>query len=1243
MLFMLLFSGLFRLAVRVGRGLASLAATPVFFGRALDNVPAGALVFCPVRPNLLFCGLAGLVACKRPSAASDAVDLDGMARDVAKVEGLGLSRCVVCGTSLKTDYLGGELLGGLYARLQRFKAEDGFFALYGDGASQGLLEDWGKRLALLAENEATALYSGAFSVSGEDVLLAAERIELLRDTAWCMTAEVLKPVARVRELAGEKPNAGAVSVFQRLDAVLANIDRLEVRGRDSAGVTLLFFLSEQNHALWMEGVEALGLGNRLAERISREVLVSKVMSVTRKGDLWAVSFTFKTAAEIGSLGDNVAALRKEIAADRLLKLIAARPNEYFTILSHTRWASVGAITQPNCHPVDNAVTGRKKGEGGVIFVGLNGDIDNYAELLAAYEAEAGVRVSPEITTDTKIIPIQIQKHLDRGSSVIEAFRLAVNDFHGSHAIFMMTDLAPGKLFLAQKGSGQTLFVGIGESGFVPTSEVYGFVEQTSRFIKMAGEKVVETAIGKSQGQILVLDQEKPGLAGIEAIHYNGEKIAFSEADLQKTGITSRDTDRGGFPHYFLKEISQSPDSVKKTLLNRWRVEGQGDQKRVTVDLTERQVPEKIRQALVEGQIRKVAFIGQGTAGVAALVCADVFRHYLKDRMASVTALKASEFSGFAMNGDDAENFLSDTLLVAITQSGTTTDTNRAVDMARARGAYSLCIVNRRDSDITFKTDGVIYTSSGRDIEMSVASTKAFYSQIVAGTLLGLFCARITGVRDDAFIAREVGLLLDLPDAMRKVLALHDTIAASAKRLAPTRTYWAVVGSGPNKAASDEIRIKLSELCYKTISSDYVEDKKHIDLSSEPLIIVCAAGSPEAVLGDVVKDTAIFKAHKAAPVVIADEGETRFDGVALDVIPVPSMPSHLAAILNTLAGHVWGYNAALAINEGSRFLYEFREDLGNTVETLTAQGLDVYEILLEKSFRERILKFYGDFRSAARPFPEGVCGSIPADLFLLCKYLTGRLPDEDFFLDFGIKGTPSNKLSRMFETLGRGIALMARPVDAIKHQAKTVTVGTSRMAETLEGLLFDVIRGQGFAPDQLKTANVLVLKNVQKVLDRVVGLTLYKIGGLSLLGETVDSSTISLVKKEGTAAGLVSRVETDNRLQGTKRIIVARGNVYLGKGRKDQRSILAIPLIAGSGPSPNAIAHLLLLEVAFKADVSRKARAQALGGKYEHIKNLVAESNFPWDDSHLDLVSISDLFGRSAEKISEIMVEELRKK
>ncbi|TFG37332.1 MAG: SIS domain-containing protein, partial [Syntrophobacterales bacterium] len=238
------------------------------------------------------------------------------------------------------------------------------------------------------------------------------------------------------------------------------------------------------------------------------------------------------------------------------------------------------------------------------------------------------------------------------------------------------------------------------------------------------------------------------------------------------------------------------------------------------------------------------------------------------------------------SGFDLEDNLENTLIIAVTQSGTTTDTNRAVAMAKERGAHLISIVNRRQSDITHVTDGVFYTSDGRDIEMSVASTKAFYSQIVAGFILALDFAQILGAMSDDQIASALTNLEAAPDTMDRVLSGSELIKESAWNLVKKKRYWAVVGSGPNKVAADEIRIKLSELCYKTISSDIVEDKKHIDLSSEPLIIVCAAGNPEPVIDDIVKDVAIFKAHAASAVVIADEGETRFNGIADSVIFVP---------------------------------------------------------------------------------------------------------------------------------------------------------------------------------------------------------------------------------------------------------------------------------------------------------------------------------------------------------------------
>jgi glucosamine--fructose-6-phosphate aminotransferase (isomerizing) len=762
------------------------------------------------------------------------------------------------------------------------------------------------------------------------------------------------------------------------------------------------------------------------------------------------------------------------------------------------------------------------------------------------------------------------------------------------------------------------------------------VEETPAYIKIEGEKDPRE---QPKGRIFILDQAcAGGLTGISTLSYDGAPLPLTDADMKATAITSRDIDRQGFSHYFLKEISESPRSVAQTLRNRWHLED-GDHRLYTPRMAAATFPPALRQALLEDRIRRIFFIGQGTAGVAAAACAEIFNYYLNDPRLHIGALKASELSGFRLNEEDGTRDMTDTLVVAITQSGTTTDTNRTVDMVREKGAYTLAVVNRRDSDITFKVDGVFYTSSGRDVEMSVASTKAFYSQIVAGALLGLTVADVTKRRDKAFISREIENLLRLPDQMKKVLSTQEQIAASAARLAVTKTYWAVVGSGPNKVSADEIRIKLSELCYKTISSDYVEDKKHIDLSAEPLIIVCAAGTKSTVIGDIVKDTAIFHAHKATPVVITDEGDHRFDPYAADVFHVPMVGQHLAPILNTLVGHIWGYYAALAINEGSRFLFDFRADLQHLIDDHATRGLDIYELVLEKSFREKIAAFYHAFRKkkARRRLPSAVGFDTASELPLLLKYLTGRLPVTDFELDFGIKGTASNMLHSLFHYLGDAINQMARPVDAIKHQAKTVTVGTSRIREKVEGILFDALFARRFNISQITNKNILVLKNLQAIIHSINGSTLYRIHGLNLLGEPADETTIEMVAKEGTSQTIPSRIEKDATLKGTKRIIVREGNVYIGKGRKDDRSILIIPIISLSSDRPNFIEYLLLLDIAFKKEVSLPNKIKALGGKYERIKNIVQENSLSWEDAFLDGIEVEELFGRSAEKVGEQIV------
>ncbi|OPY10302.1 MAG: Glutamine--fructose-6-phosphate aminotransferase (isomerizing) [Syntrophus sp. PtaB.Bin001] len=962
-----------------------------------------------------------------------------------------------------------------------------------------------------------------------------------------------------------------------------------------------------------------------------------------------VTFTYKTSAIIGELGRNVRELREAIAKDALFQAFALFPSGFETAFAHTRWASVGSITDDNCHPVNNyTLSGGKPakdeelqagckfypryGKGSwFVSVALNGDIDNYAALRTALEA-GGEIIPREVTTDTKIIPLQIEKYLLDGHDLQEAFRRAVNDFEGSHAIAMVSNLAPEKVFLALKGSGQTIYVGLAPDSYIFASELYGLVEGTSRFVKMDGEKTSPGSDGGSSGQIFVLDQSGSNdLSGISAFFYDGTPLSLTEQQVQQAEITTRDIDRGLYPHYFLKEITESSLSVKKTLRGRYRIrEGKDGGKEVVFNLGTDVLPERLKKALIDGSIRRILVIGHGTAAVAGSAVADALERYLKGAPLTVEARIASELSGFCLQDD-----LSDTLVIPITQSGTTTDTNRAVAMAAERGATIVAIVNRRQSDITSKAHGVFYTSDGRDIEMSVASTKAFYSQIIAGHILALCFAQFLRTLPDAAIAGELAILEQAPEKMGQVLSRKEEIQRAVERFAKRKTYWAVVGSGPNKAAADEIRIKLSELCYKTISTDIVENKKHIDLSAEPLIIVCAAGSPEAVVGDIVKDVAIFKAHKAAVTVFADADEDRFDGLADAVIRIPRSPSPLPVILNTVAGHLWGYYAALSIDEDALFLKNYRSRINRTMVEQDKRNASLYERIADRDFRQLIRDFSTQFHerrnSGAFSFTSVKTVS---DIVLLLKYVVGKLPLEDYWTDFKNGGDLLSPIDLLDVSLGQAIDELSRPVDAIRHQAKTVTVGTSRKEEPLRGILFNLLKELNIDTKMLVGKTVPELNRIQEAVGEIRGYTLYGINNLDADGRPGDEATIAIIKRGGISLDMKSRAETSNRLMGTKKIMARTRRLYIGRGKLDGMSIIILPVL-GEG---NAVRNLLLIHVTFNETLPLKKKIDILGVKYNDIRNLTNEYNLHWEDSYLEKIPLEILLGEAA----ETLVEDIRK-
>ncbi|MFP5487125.1 MAG: SIS domain-containing protein, partial [Acidimicrobiia bacterium] len=653
--------------------------------------------------------------------------------------------------------------------------------------------------------------------------------------------------------------------------------------------------------------------------------------------------------------------------------------------------------------------------------------------------------------------------------------------------------------------------------------------------------------------------------------------------------TTRDIDRGESPHFLLKEIEEAPRSFQKTLRGKI-VERDG---RLTASIGERALPPSIVARLAAGTITRVRVIGQGTAAVAGQSAAALLEE-LCDGALDVDAIPATELSGFHLRLD-----MSDTLAIAVSQSGTTTDTNRTVDLLRARGAAVIGIVNRRGSDLVDKADGILYTSDGRDVEMSVASTKAFYAQVAAGALLSCAISEAAGVGSDQRRHDLLVGLRSLPDAMRAVLAKRDDIADAARRFAPSKRYWAVVGNGPNHVAAEEVRIKLSELCYKSIASDVTEDKKHIDLSSEPLILVCAAGLRGSTADDVAKETAIFRAHKATPIVVADEGEVRYSAAA--TITVPPVDPALGFVLSAMVGHLFGYEAALAIDASARPLREARE----MIERVVAEH-EVGDAVLVEVGRQ-MPPFAQAFQDGLRDrtYDGHLEASTAMQLFGLLRDLATNNPVEQYAASSGKVGTPSGLVEDLVLALTRAIEELTRPVDAIKHQAKTVTVGISRSDEgVLDRMLVQATLDAGAGRDVLSYRTLKVLADLSPAVAEVTGFTRYRI----------DGETIAIVDRGGISRDLPSRVEGDSRLVGTKRRVADARDVLVARGRRDERTVLFVPEVKAGTCTGITLLHVRLHE-RLPADVMRGV-LQGYDNRYERLVDWVSETEGDFDPSLL---------------------------
>ena len=1040
----------------------------------------------------------------------------------------------------------------------------------------------------------------AVDQTGDDLEARNQAMTEIRDHLWALEYDRIREARQVVLLAGDSNDRpAALRAYRAIEITLAGIDRLEVRGRDSAGIHVLV----ADHGLDLERSDVAA---EVAAREADPLFTSGAVRVSP--DRRWVAFVYKAAAEVGELGDNVAALRAGITGDALLREALSVDTARVTVLGHTRWASVGIISEANAHPVESAEVDAP----GLPYVvaALNGDVDNHEALVSGddldFHAESG--------TDAKVIPTLVARGMTSGADTATSFREAVARFDGSVAIAAGSAEEPDRLLLALRGSGQALYVGLAEDAWLVASEPYGIVEQTPRYVRMDGEKPGPSGI---PGQVLVLERSSAGdLEGLRRRSYDGADLPVTESDVRLADMTTRDIDRRGFSHFLLKEMTESPESMRKTLLGRV-VMGGNDQREVFLSQTA--FPDNIRQRLRDRRIDQVIVVGQGTAAMAGRAFAAALRRWAPEL--EVAAVAATELSGFGMSDDMAS-----TLVVAVSQSGTTADTNRAVDLVRSRGAAVISIVNRRGSDLVAKSDAVLYTSDGRDIEMAVPSTKAFYMQVAAGQLLALAIGGELGSVRAAEVDELLAGLEALPAAMEAVLARRDVAAAAAALSLPKR-FWGVLGNDDNRIAAEEVRIKLSELAYRSVSCDATEDKKHIDLSCEPLIFLCAAGLEGPNADDAAKEVAIFSAHKATPVVVATEGPDAdlFKGSAAAVLEVPKVHPDLAFVMSALAGHLWGYEAALAIDAQARELRAVRSVVD---EALTAGPAGVES--LDEVARELAPAADQFFRKLrAGEYDGNLEAGLAVRLASLFRYALGTIPLDAYELEQGRLGSPGAVLTDLAEVLSEAIDQLRRPIDAIRHQAKTVTVGTSRSEEALfSAPLVAAVLGTGISREGVGYRALKSLAALDPAVETVTGWTRYGIEGSLEL----DTARLSILDRGGVSRDIPSRTDRDPALRGTKHRAVGEREVTVARGRRDGRTFILVPETKNGEP-----VGLSLVFVELRDRLGADDLVSVLKGyrdRWSALVDAVTETEPSLDTARLEQIPVVDVLTEPVNVLAE---------
>ncbi len=562
-------------------------------------------------------------------------------------------------------------------------------------------------------------------------------------------------------------------------------------------------------------------------------------------------------------GDNHLELRRaEGKLRNLEECIRLKPLDGNYGIGHTRWATHGRPTEENAHPHRDCT--------GKIVVVHNGIIENYLSLKDMLR-EKGHEFKTE--TDTEIVAHLIEEYQKEGLSFEESVQNAVQQLRGIFALSIISSEEPDKIIAVREGP--PVVIGLGDGEFFVASDIPAILQHT-RDVFYLGEK-----------EIAILTKDS-----VRVTDFDGNVVEPKQQRITWDPIMA---EKGGFKHFLLKEIYEQPRAVRDTVRGRVSL----DTGKVYLDQMD--ISEEDFQ-----NVRSIKIAACGTswhAGIAA--------KYIIEELARVPVEVdyASEFRYRNPVLDESD------LLIVISQSGETADTIAAMREAKQAGCKVLAICNVQGSMVTREADGTILTHAGPEI--SVASTKAFTSQIIALYIFALYLGELRGRLSEEQVKKHAQELIELPLKIEEILSEADNIEEMSKEFFRAQDFL-YLGRGINFPVALEGALKLKEISYIHAEGYPAGEMKHgpnalID-ETLPVVIINTReeGNPMSELRYEKTHSNIVEVKSRDGIIfsILSEGDKMSAVVSDHVIEIPKVSDLLAPILSVVPLQLLAYNIAV---------------------------------------------------------------------------------------------------------------------------------------------------------------------------------------------------------------------------------------------------------------------------------------------------------------------------------------------